>query len=36
MDGALGGLEALLAAAKYVESQEQEKNQKLIEICGKF
>lgn len=35
MDADWGGLETLLAAAEFVESQEQ-KNQKLIEICGKF
>lgn len=36
MDADWGGLETLLLAAKFVESQEQKKNQKLIEICGKF
>lgn len=36
MDAEWGGLETLLAAAKFVELQEQEKNQKLIEICGKL
>lgn len=36
MDAEWGGLETLLAAAKFVELQEQEKNQKLIEICGEL
>ena len=30
-----GGLDTLLAAAEFVESQEQKKSHKLIEICGK-
>lgn len=36
MDVDWGGLDTLLAAAEFVESQEQRKTQKLIEICGKF
>ena len=35
MDGDWDGLGALLAAAEFVESQEQRKTEKLIEICGK-
>ncbi len=36
MDADWGGLQTLLAAAEYVESQEErQKSQKLIEICGK-
>lgn len=37
MDAEWGGLETLIAAAEFVELQEKEqKNQKLIEICGKL